>query len=128
MKPLYKSIETITHDSKVSNSSPILEMVKYAALNSLYDSKSNTKNLIFVSDMLHHTKTYSHYKGDFDYEKFSQSSYGINQAPLLSDVNITILYLNRPKYNNLQTRSHIGFWEKHFNDNGGYVSHVLRVN
>jgi len=127
----YKKIITqvdLLIDLNVAESSPIMETIKYASVNSFYDSVAKTKKLILVSDLLQHTRNYSHYKESINYDTFSSRSIANSLAPSLKDVDIEILYLYRAKDANKQNRKHISFWEQYFSDVGAVVTRVKRVN
>lgn len=108
--------------------SPILEMLKLVSINTMYDSEAAEKRIIFVSDMLHHTKEFSHYEKRPDYESFKETAYHLEQKPHLSDVDLTIFYIVRPRDINLQNRGHVRFWESLTTSNGGRISRVKTIN
>lgn len=111
-----------------ASQSPILEMMKFVSVDTFLDSKATQKRLVIVSDMLHHTKQFSHYNGSFDYSQYLKSPYALTMQPLLEDVDVQIFYLIRENYISIQNRGHIDFWNKHILNNNGYVSSVKTVN
>jgi len=108
--------------------SPILEMIKFVSVNNFLDSRATKKRLVIVSDMLHHTQQYSHYRGSPDYIKFSKTPYALTMQPLLEGVDVQIFYLIMEKHISLQNRGHIEFWNQHILTNNGFVSSVKTVN
>jgi len=108
--------------------SPILEMLKLVSVQTMYKSPAPEKQIIIVSDMLHHTQSYSHYRKNANYQSFQETAYSLEQRPYLSGVELNILYLVRPRDMNLQNRGHIKFWESLVTENGGYISRVKIIN
>ncbi len=108
--------------------SPILEMIKFVSVNTFLDSRATKRRLVIVSDMLHHTQQYSHYRGSADFTKFSKTSYALTMQPLLEDVDVQIFYLIRENNISLQNRGHIEFWNQHILTNSGFLSSVKTVN
>ena len=103
-------------------------MFKYVSINTMYDSSAKQKRIIFVSDMLHHTEQYSHYRRSIDFESFAETPYSIEVKPYLNDVNIEVLYVVRAKDRNLQNRGHIAFWEDFVSNAGGDIVRVKTIN
>lgn len=115
-------------DMNVANSSPIMETIKYASINSLYDSNSKNKRLIILSDLLQHSPSYSQYKKTESFEQFSGQAESSLLLPSLDDVAVEVLYLYRIKDKNRQNRKHITFWEKFFAKSGGSITRVKKLN
>jgi len=114
--------------SHTAAQSPIIEMIKFVSVNTFLDSRATKKRLVIVSDMLHHTQQYSHYRGSPNYAKFSKTSYAMTMQPLLEGVDVQIFYLINEKHILLQNRGHIEFWNQHVLTNNGFVSSVKTVN
>mgnify|MGYP001260966012 CR=1 FL=1 len=108
--------------------SPIMEMIKFASINTMYQSSAQEKKLIVISDMMHHTASFSHYKANLKYEDFEKTSYALKVRPQLSGVDLQILYLFREQNSLKQNRGHIRFWEEYALKSGGQVTHVKTVN
>ncbi|MEY8199570.1 MAG: hypothetical protein RPS47_10050 [Colwellia sp.] len=104
-----------------SDTSPILEMIKFSSIDTLMDSKALKKRVIIISDLLHHTREYSHYKDGVNYENFKSSPYYYAVKPYLENVEVEILYIAREGLSNLQNLGHIGFWERQVQFSGGQV-------
>jgi hypothetical protein len=128
LNPLLESLSSVTDKKHTANASPILEMMKYASINTMYDSEALEKRMIMVSDMLHHTSSFSHYRKFDAYDNFKLTPYALEQTPHMDGVDVTILYLSRPKNTNLQTVRHVTWWESHILESGGMVERVKRVN
>mgnify|MGYP000709866382 CR=1 FL=1 len=124
---LYSSIDNLIGEHS-ANQSPIMEMLKYASINTMYQSKAKNKRIIIVSDMLHYTKQFSHYSKTPLYESFRKLPYALSVQPHLDNVEVEILYLVRPRDVNIQNRGHIDFWTKLISYNGGKISHVKTIN
>jgi len=112
----------------VAQQSPILEMMKHVSINTMYDSKAESKRIIFVSDMLHHSSEYSHYRNDYNFNGFNKSAYALKTRPHLQNVDIDILYVVRAKDIKLQNRGHIAFWDASVSNAGGKILHVKTIN
>lgn len=108
--------------------SPIMEMLKLVSLNTMYDSSARERQIILVSDMLHHTAQYSHYRQNANYESFKKMPYAMEVRPSLEGVELNILYLVRTKDLALQNSGHLKFWEKFVMNNGGQISRIKTVN
>ena len=108
--------------------SPIFEMIKYVSINTMYDSKSDQKRIILVSDMLHHTSQYSQYEKNYSFNKFNKSAYALEVRPYLKGVDVEILYVVRAKDQKLQNRGHIAFWEAFINNADGQLLRVKSIN
>ena len=108
--------------------SPIMEMIQ-AVLVSAYplSSEKQPKKLLVISDMLHHTKEYSHYTDSMDYSHFRSSPYYKRVLTNLQDVEITILYVGRSNVSEIQDNRHIDFWIQYITKMGGTVAQIERV-
>jgi hypothetical protein len=114
--------------NNTASQSPILEMIKLVSINTFLDSKAQSKRLVIVSDMLHHTSELSHYKKNIDYDSFQKTPYAAKMQSILDDVEVSILYILRPSNLNVQNRGHIEFWNRHVQSSNGFVSTVKTVN
>ncbi|WP_010178724.1 hypothetical protein [Glaciecola sp. HTCC2999] len=108
-----------------ADESPIMEFIKFVSVETFYSSNANDKRLIIVSDMLHHTSSFSHYTPTTN---FFNSSYSLEVRPYLEDIEVNVLYVYRPQYAALQNRKHIEFWEKYFSDGNGSLVRVKTIN
>ncbi|MDQ7021510.1 MAG: hypothetical protein Q9M91_06840 [Candidatus Dojkabacteria bacterium] len=91
-KPFSSAFDDLTGDH-AAKQSPILEMIKFVAVNTFLESKSRVKRLIIVSDMLHFTSQLSHYVDALNYAKFAKSNYAQTTKALLNGVDVDIYYL-----------------------------------
>lgn len=108
-----------------ADESPIMEFIKFVSIETFYSSIADEKRLIVVSDMLHHTSSFSHY---IPTKNFFNSSYSMEVRPYLDDIDVNVLYIYRPQYAALQNRKHIEFWEKYFSDGNGSLVRVKTIN
>jgi hypothetical protein len=112
--------------------SPILESIQAVALTAyppLSDRNRDVpRSLTIVSDMLQHTRNYSHYaKGGPSFDDLRSTSAYQRLRTDLSGVAVTILYVRRDKAQDTQGRSHIRFWENAMTDMGARIERVLSV-
>ncbi len=115
-------------DANIADSSPIMETVKYASVNSFYGSKAQKKKLILLSDLLQHSSSYSHYQENGNYDDFKSLNIANSLTPSLDNVDVEILYLYRTKDSNRQNRKHITFWEHYLTSGGGSLTRVKKLN
>lgn len=108
-----------------AETSPIMEFIKYVSVETFYSSEAKEKRLILVSDMLHHTRSFSHYTQT---QKFIDSPYSIEVRPYLDNINVEVLYIFRPHHAQLQNRKHIEFWEQYFSQGNGQLTRVKTIN
>lgn len=125
-EPLKDNMNSILSDNSGSKS-PILEMIKELSFRDDFGDGVNKKTLIIISDMMHHTSEYSHYKNSIKYEYFSKKSYAHEVATNLNSVNVKIVYLLRDKLGNVQGKRHLLFWEDYFEDMGAEVAKIRNV-
>ena len=114
-------------DIHIANNSPIMETIKYASINTLYNSNSKNKKLIILSDLLQHSSSYSQYQKTESFEQFSGQAVSSLLRPSLDDVAVEVLYLYRIKDKSRQNRKHITFWEKFFAKSGGSITRVKKL-
>lgn len=112
--------------------SPILESIQAVALTAYPPSSDRNRDvprsLTIVSDMLQHTRNYSHYaKGAPSFDDLRSTSAYQRLRTDLSGVAVTILYVRRDKAEDTQGRSHIRFWENAMTDMGARIERVLSV-
>ena len=123
-QPLAAAMRQIATASAEQDNSPILEMITAVATDTGYTATGD-RRLIIVSDMLHNTSQYSHYRGLPDFAAFRQLDYA--QAFLdriLSGVKVEILHVRRPRDERLHSRRYISFWEEYFAAVGASLERV----
>ncbi|MFC1878218.1 hypothetical protein ACFL2E_13265 [Thermodesulfobacteriota bacterium] len=125
-KPLEGNIDNMLSDNTGSQS-PIFEMIKELTLRDDFGDDIEQRTLIIISDMMHHTSEYSHYKNSIKYEYFSKKPYAYEVATSLNSVNVKIVYLLRDKLGNVQGKHHLSFWKDYFEDMGAEVAIVRNV-
>lgn len=116
-------------DSDLTKQSPILDAIKSVGVYSFAASKAESKQLVIVSDLLHHTAGLSHYRTPkIAFSKVKDSPYLASVLSNLNGAEIEILYLTRPKDHSRQGRTHLLFWEKYFEKSNGSITNVINVN
>jgi hypothetical protein len=113
-----------------SNSSPIMEMLKFAGLRTFARSTSEDQRLILVSDMVEHNDSYSQYRNaNLDFNSLAQTRYFREMRPRLHNVVIDILYIERPALAKIQGGDHITkFWHPLIRKSGGQIRDVTYIN
>lgn len=127
-EPLKEIRAEIIHGG-AEKSSPIFEVVQAVSLTGFNHSvKEIPLELHLFSDMLQHTKEWSHYaKGGDDFSKLEASSYFQKIRTDLQGANIFLHYIRRDGAEGLQIRRNTLFWEKYFKLNNAVVQSVDRV-
>ena len=125
-KPLEENMSNILSDNTGSRS-PIFEMIKELSFRNDFGDDVEQKTLIIISDMMHHTSKYSHYKNTVDYEYFSKKPYAYEVSASLNSVNVRIVYLLRDNLGNIQGKRHLSFWEEYFEEMGAEVADVRKI-
>ncbi|MGD9161248.1 MAG: hypothetical protein PVG39_22735 [Desulfobacteraceae bacterium] len=126
LKPLEENMKNMLVNNTGSKS-PILEMIKELSLRKDFGEEVKKRTLIIISDLMHHTAEYSHYKNRIDYECFSRKSYAYDVAAVLDSVNVKIVYLLRNNLNRIQGERHMSFWENYFEEMGAEIVDVKKV-
>lgn len=123
--PMQEAIESLS-ELPAGERSPILEMIRSVALARHFEGAKRGR-LVVVSDMLQHVPgTYSHYKGGYDFVRWSDSDYAREfLRPMLDGVEVEIWYIKRPELRGVQTRRHVDFWEDYFAATGARVKRVV---
>ncbi|MFH2093847.1 MAG: hypothetical protein ABIJ31_15915, partial [Pseudomonadota bacterium] len=107
--------------------SAIFEIVRELSFRDDFDEGVEKKTLIIISDMMHHTSKYSHYKNIIDYKLYSKKPYADEVRANLNLINIKIVYLRRDKLGNVQGKRHLSFWEEYFKDMGAGTVEIRDV-
>jgi hypothetical protein len=124
--PLWNVLEETLSDS-TDDQSPILEMIRELSLRDDFSRDVPKRTLIIISDMMHHTANYSHYKCGVDYSAFAKTPYFEEVVSSLQSVDVKIVYLLRTKLNKVQGRQHLVFWGNYFQAMGGDVTDVRHI-
>ena len=111
--PLKEVLVNIFPD-RVDNRSPIFEMIRELSRKDDFQSDVPERTLIIISDMMHNTANYSHYKNRVDYEYFSETPYSDEVAAHLDSVDVKIVYLLRDNTCRIQGKRHLLCWEEYF--------------
>jgi hypothetical protein len=116
-------------DAELASQSPIMEAIKAVGVFSFATSKANQKQLIVVSDLLHHTPDLSHYRTPkLEFNKAENPAYLASALANLNGAQVEILYLTRAKDYSRQGRSHILFWERYFEQSNAVITKITNVN
>jgi hypothetical protein len=124
--PLKKRVKE-SLSNNIDSQSPILEMIQELSLRNDFNENIRKRTLIVISDMMHHTPNYSHYKDRIDYKSFSKKAYADEVMANLHSVNVQIVYLLRGNLNRLQGKRHLLFWENYFQAMGADVVGVRNI-
>ena len=113
-----------------SESSPIMEMLKFVGLRTFAKSDSPDKRLILVSDMVEHTESYSQYRNrNFDFRSLSSTPYFREMRPSLDGVYINLLYIERASLAEIQGGDHVTkFWQPFVRRSGGQIDDITYIN
>lgn len=124
--PMAEQIQLLTARPE-QEESPILEMLLAVVLDGHLD-KSQKRRLIIVSDMLHNTAEYSHYRSAADFAAWQKTDYARRFLELpLGGAEVEIWYVKRPGAVNIQTREHVDFWRQYFNAVGAEVREIKPI-
>lgn len=120
---LFSELENVP----TSDSSPIVEGIKYVSIDAFVGDQSQKKSLMIISDLLQHSSLLSHYNNGYTETASSDSSAINSSLPYLTGVNVNIMYIVRPSNRSLQTNKHLVFWENLIQESGGRVSSIEMV-
>jgi len=112
-----------------SKNSPIIETMQAFVVSEFgpvyMDNKD--KKLVIISDLLQHSKVLSHYKPNYDVDKFIQSQKFSKLTADLRDVEVDFLYLLRNTQKAHQNFKHREFWRGLIGVQGGTVGRYYQV-
>lgn len=112
--------------SSPSKWSPIMEMLQMVSINGFRRAAINgPRRLIVVSDMLHNTTDYSHFRAIVPFDKFQTTTYYQKVRTDLSTVDMHLRYLMYSPQ--LQTMRLNQFWEEYFASLGAGVKTVRQL-
>lgn len=109
-----------------ADQSPIIEGIKFVSIDAFVGNEAKNKKLIVVSDLLQHSSLLSHYSDQYS-ENVAESSPISASFPYLEHVDVTLMYVVRPAYRQLQSNKHFVFWENLIRASGGNISSVELV-
>lgn len=116
-------------DLKSAKKSPILEMLKYSSIHSLYESSAENKRVILISDMLIHSDQFSQYDNpSIRFSEVKNTQYFKSSMPNFFGAEVEVLYIVRPSTAHLQNRGHVRFWEELISYANGSLIRVEKVN
>lgn len=126
-EPLDAAIEEFMRPA-TGQTSPIFEMLQKVALTGFPPGSENARKLlIIVSDMLHHTPEWSHYRGEMDFNMLLKTPYYERIRTDLNDTEVRILYARREGADHLQTRRHAYFWADYVHSINGRITLIEKI-
>ncbi len=125
-KPLSEIIDNMLADN-TSSKSPIFEMIRELSFRDDFGDQIKDKTLIIISDLMHHTPEYSHYRNNYTYECFSKLPYAFEVEANLKYVKIKIVYLVKNKLEKVQGKKHLSFWKDYFYGMGVETVEVKKI-
>lgn len=124
-KPLQENL-SVALSSSTSSKTPLFEMIRELTFREDFGNGTE-RRLIIISDMMHHTRHYSHYKQAMDFERFAGLSYSDEVKAHLNSAAVEIVYLRRSALEYRQGKRHISFWKDYFNFMGARVALIRNV-
>ena len=126
-QPLDSAIEGFLQPGK-SDFSPIMEILQIISLSAFPPIEGSTeKQIILISDMLHHTPEWSHYRGQMDFSVLQKSIYFQRINTDLQNAEVNILYVRRAGMEKLQNKRHAFFWADYIEAIGGRVTLIEKI-
>lgn len=115
-EPLETSLETLA-GLQEGQSTPLLESLQRLTLRPDFDSDVANRELLIVSDLLHHTPEFSQYASNYSYDTLRDAS----TPAIVSDlrgVDVEVFYVRRDGLSGLQSVKHRSFWKDYFTSSG----------
>ncbi len=123
--PLQEALTKVAATSGEQSTSPILEMINGVVVDGNWRAGRSTSRLLIISDMLHNTQEYSHYRSVPDFDNFSELDYaGQFFESRMPGTEVEILLVRRQRDSARHTRGHIKFWEDYFSTVGARLVRV----
>jgi hypothetical protein len=108
--------------------SPIFEAIQSVALQTFDDPKLDhveSRRLVLVSDLMQNVPGHLRmYDGIPPFEQFKSTPYWLDVKAELDDVDVTVLYLQRPNSQRFWT-SQVEFWSRYFEAQGARIERLL---
>jgi len=115
-------------EKESADSSPIVDMVQYVANQLRFTPDNVQKRLILASSLIHHTPSYSHLRDSTRFNAILDTRSLQDTLANLEEVEVEILYIQRPQLLAVQNRGHIeAFWRPFVNQSGGRLVSVDRI-
>ncbi|MBD9541432.1 hypothetical protein IB276_18420 [Ensifer sp. ENS04] len=126
-KPMEKISEQLP-GGQGGRQSPIMAGIQSIKLQVFdrHKSRDIPKSLIVMSDMIEHTKLYSQYRSNLDFQTYRSSPAEADYRTSLKGVDVTIWYIDRG-LEKFSGRSHINFWGEWVLHNEGTDMRSLRL-
>jgi hypothetical protein len=112
-----------------ADTSPIMETIAAIAASEIATpaARRAPRMLILLSDMLQHSALASHYRGKPDFAALEATEAWQHLRADLSDVKVTVFYIDRAREAGLDWNEHVRFWEAYFDAQGATLDRVRRV-
>lgn len=111
-----------------SATSPIFEAIQAVALQTFDDPALDgvtRRRLVLVSDLMQNTPGHLRmYDGIPKYDEFARTPYWLDVKAELENVDVTVLYLQRPTSQRLWS-GQVEFWSRYFEAQGASIERVL---
>jgi hypothetical protein len=107
-----------------TEASPIFEAIQFAAVRSFGGElvrEAQSKRLVVISDMLHHSPEFSQYRPTPPHAEFRRSQYYARIKPQLRGATVDMYVIFRDTRRNVQQKPWQDFWVAHFQEGGGTV-------
>ncbi len=113
-QPLAAALREVASAPAAQETSPLLEMIGGVAADGSW-RVGGPRRLVIVSDMLHNTPEYSHYRSEPDFAAFLELPYAEQFLDRnLANAQVEILHVRRQRDAERHTRRYITFWEDYF--------------
>jgi hypothetical protein len=112
-----------------ADTSPIMETIAAIAAAEIATpaARRAPRTLVILSDMLQHSALASHYRAPPDFAAIEASDAWQHLRADLSDVKVTVFYIDRAREAGLDWNAHVRFWEAYFDAQGATLDRVRRV-
>lgn len=128
-EPIIEIVNTL--DAQLSaQTSPVMEMLKFVGLRTIARKTSVEKRIIMVSDMVENTESYSQYaQTNMKYFDWRDNPHFRQTRSQLNNVDVHIIYVERPTLSHIQGRNHIEkFWRPLIDNAGGALKSIKTIN
>jgi len=127
--PILRAVTMMGYE-EASQTSPVMEMLKFVGIRTFARSKSDEKRMILISDMVENTSKYSQYSDlSADFRANRDTPYFRKVKPRLLGVDVHILYIERSNLTKIQGKKHLErFWKPFLEASGGALSSITYIN
>lgn len=114
--PLTSALDAL-QKLETGDSTPLLESLLAISKRRDFKADVSQRELVIVSDLLHHTPEFSQYAASYSYDAYAKlgSPYmGVD----LSGAKLNVIYIKRKGLNGYQSKNHQTYWKRFFGDSG----------